>query len=68
MFAGPLSQGVALTVGKLCHKCHTQEVFDGSHLSGKTEGSLTGVQGSLIVNVLSSFFLRTMKEKENTII
>ena len=26
-------------------KCHTQEVFDGSHLSGKKEGSQTRVRG-----------------------
>ena len=26
-------------IGTLCHKCHTKEVFDGSHLSGKIEES-----------------------------
>ena len=33
----------------LCHKCHTLEVCDGFHLSGKIEGSQTrvtiGVEG-----------------------
>ena len=26
-------------IGTLCHKCHTKEAFDGSHLCGKIEES-----------------------------
>ena len=34
----------------LCQKCHTQEVFKGSHLNGKIEGSQTGVYTELNYN------------------
>ena len=35
-------------IGTLCQNCHTQEVFDGSTLSGKIEGSQTRVQGNVL--------------------